>query len=269
MSNAFASIVQARPCPTFGRPVHRRGGPHRLRPGTSPHALRIPLRSGHPALQILLSSGFRFTLAVSGFRFRARVGFSIPSPFSGPRGITPAFGYSAPHSSAGGTLTLMSYKLLSTHYRGFRLLPVVHTQLRGLPSSWAGLPGGSQRGGLWLSFRKGFSCIRWLAFQSLPVHSPACWALRLRRIPPGLATYRPDGFRLPFQATRSASQISFSELYHPAHRSLGLRFADYLTMPHAKLEARMVSLFLSCRALSSPTVCRFIPALCPALSILY
>ena len=25
--NAFASIVQARPCPTFGRPVHQRGCP--------------------------------------------------------------------------------------------------------------------------------------------------------------------------------------------------------------------------------------------------
>jgi len=40
--NAFALEVQARPCPTFGRPVHL-GFPHRLRPGTSPHALRIPL----------------------------------------------------------------------------------------------------------------------------------------------------------------------------------------------------------------------------------
>src|ERR1035437_5355587 len=49
--NAFAFIVQARPCPTFGRPVHLRGGPHRLQPGTSPHALRIPPRSGHPALR--------------------------------------------------------------------------------------------------------------------------------------------------------------------------------------------------------------------------
>jgi hypothetical protein len=49
--NAFASIVQARPYPTFGRPVHRRGSPHRLRPGTSPHALRIPPRDGHPALR--------------------------------------------------------------------------------------------------------------------------------------------------------------------------------------------------------------------------
>ena len=37
--------------PTFGRPVHLRGSPHRLRPGTSPHALRIPPHGGHPALR--------------------------------------------------------------------------------------------------------------------------------------------------------------------------------------------------------------------------
>jgi hypothetical protein len=37
-----------------------------------------------------------------------------------------------------------------------------------------------------------------------------------------------------------------------------------LTATCARLEARMESLFLSCRALSSPTICRFIPALlCP------
>ena len=34
---------------------------------------------------------------VSGFRFCARLGFSIPSSFSGPRDIIPAFGYGAPH----------------------------------------------------------------------------------------------------------------------------------------------------------------------------
>jgi len=35
---------------------------------------------------------------------------------SGRRRITAAFGYSAPHSSARGTLTLLSNALLSTHY---------------------------------------------------------------------------------------------------------------------------------------------------------
>jgi hypothetical protein len=60
---------------------------------------------------------------VSGFRFRARLGFVIPSTFPGPRGITPAFGYSAPHSSARGTLTLLSNALLSAQYSRFRLTP--------------------------------------------------------------------------------------------------------------------------------------------------
>jgi hypothetical protein len=87
--NAFAPIVRARPCPAFGRPVHRRGSPHRLRPGTSPHTLRIPPHGGHPVLRSNTESGFRFTLAVSSFRFRARLGFSIPSLFSGQRGISP------------------------------------------------------------------------------------------------------------------------------------------------------------------------------------
>ncbi len=49
--SAFVSIVQTRPCLTFGRPVHLRGSPHRLRPGSSPHAFRIPSHDGHPALR--------------------------------------------------------------------------------------------------------------------------------------------------------------------------------------------------------------------------
>ena len=60
--NAFAFIVQARPCPTFGRPVPLRGSPHRLQPGTSPHALRIPPHDGHPALRELQSGGSRSAL---------------------------------------------------------------------------------------------------------------------------------------------------------------------------------------------------------------
>ena len=51
---------------------------------------------------------------------------------------------------------------------------------------------------------------------------------------------RPLGFCLPFHATRSAFQIGFSELNPPAHRSLCLRFARYLTITNAKLKARMV-----------------------------
>ena len=107
----FIPAHPARPCPTFGRPVHRRGSPHRLRPGT----LLMPF--GFHLTMDTLPSGWLVALGppwlVSSFRFRARVDFSIPSTFSGPRGITPAFGYGAPHSGARGTLTLVSNALLS------------------------------------------------------------------------------------------------------------------------------------------------------------
>jgi len=120
MKNAFASILQARPCPTFGRPVRLRGGPHRLRPGTSPQALRIPPRGGHPALRSLTRAGSRSPLAVSGFPLRARLELSIPVSLFGQRGITPAFGYDAPHPSAGGTQTLPINALPGAHYGPLR-----------------------------------------------------------------------------------------------------------------------------------------------------
>ena len=66
------------------------GCPNRLRPGTSPHALRIPPRDGHPALRSTASGGSTSVLAVSSFRLRARLDVSIPSPFSGQRGYEPA-----------------------------------------------------------------------------------------------------------------------------------------------------------------------------------
>ena len=142
--NAFAPIVRARPCPTFGRPVRLRGGPHRLRPGTSPHALRIPPRGGHPALRSLTKDGCRSALAVSGFRLRARLGISIPPFFSGQRGITPAFGYGDPHPSAGGTPTLLTNTLPSAHYEPLRhpLDPGTHGVCRaGYPRDQpSGLP---------------------------------------------------------------------------------------------------------------------------------
>ena len=114
--NAFVSIVQARPCPTFGRPVHLRGapidyGPVLLLMPFGFHLTMDTLPSGE-----LQSGGFRSALAVSGFRLRARLDFSIPSFSSGQRGITPAFGYSAPHPSARGTSTLLNNALLSAHY---------------------------------------------------------------------------------------------------------------------------------------------------------
>ena len=59
-------------------------------------------------------------MAVSGFHLRARLDFSIPSCSPGQRGITPAFGYSAPHSSAEGTSTPITHALPSAHYEPLR-----------------------------------------------------------------------------------------------------------------------------------------------------
>jgi hypothetical protein len=95
--------MQARPGPTFGRPVHRRSGLHRLRPDTSPHALRISPRGEHPALQGL---------------------------YPGRRGVTPVFGYDAPHPSVRGTSTLLNSALLGAHYGPVRLPISVHRRLR-------------------------------------------------------------------------------------------------------------------------------------------
>src|SRR5205814_2077066 len=47
----------------------------------------------------------------------------------GPRGITPAFGYGAPHPSARGTSTLLINALLSAHYAAVRLPAAVHEGL--------------------------------------------------------------------------------------------------------------------------------------------
>src|ERR1019366_4967133 len=47
----------------------------------------------------------------------------------GPRGITPAFGYGAPHPSARGTSTLLNNALLSAHYAAVRLPAAVHLGL--------------------------------------------------------------------------------------------------------------------------------------------
>jgi hypothetical protein len=69
---------------------------------------------------------------VSSFRLRARLDFSIPSCSPGQRGITPAFGYSAPHPSAEGTSTPMTHALPSAHYE-----PLRHPKAPGL--SLAGL----------------------------------------------------------------------------------------------------------------------------------
>src|SRR6202035_1053499 len=65
--------------------------------------------------------------------------FSIPSLFSGQRGVTPAFGYSAPHLGAGGTSTPLNNALLSAHYDAVRPLQNVHVRMMVLSPSRTGL----------------------------------------------------------------------------------------------------------------------------------
>ena len=63
------------------------------------------------------------------FRLSLSCPFGFPHlPFhSGQRGITPAFGYGAPHSSTGGTSTLLNNALLSARYG-----PLRHPRAPGL-----------------------------------------------------------------------------------------------------------------------------------------
>ena len=116
--NAFASIVQARPCPTFGRPVHQRDrpldyGPVLLLKPSRFHLAVDTLSSGCPVGQ---NANLGTPLGcLHCFQFRARVGGSLAS-FPGQRRVTAAFGYDAPHLSARGTLTLLIWALPSTHY---------------------------------------------------------------------------------------------------------------------------------------------------------
>src|ERR1700732_3888966 len=105
MSNAFAPIVRARPNPIFGRPVHQGSPPIDYSP-------------------ILLLKPFGFRIAPDTL--------SSDENLVGQRGITPAFGYSAPHPSAGGTLTLLIHALPSAHYGPIRH-PLVLADFPGSP----------------------------------------------------------------------------------------------------------------------------------------
>src|SRR5271169_6791117 len=117
MSNAFAPIVRARPIPIFGRPVHQGSPPIDYSP-------------------ILLLKPFGFRIAPDTL--------SSDENLVGQRGITPAFGYSAPHPSAGGTLTLLIHALPSAHYGPLRHPSAPGLSLTGvrliIPDHALGLP---------------------------------------------------------------------------------------------------------------------------------
>ena len=143
------------------------------------------------------ATGSRSALAVSGFRLRARLGFSIPPCFPGQRGITPAFGYGAPHPSAEGTSTPLTHALPSTHCGPSRH-PLVFGRLPGFAGYTAYLapaivsPG---RGGLLQLLSMSLSlCCR---FHPAEVNSRigqfsaghSAFALRLQARPSGILTF--------------------------------------------------------------------------------
>src|SRR5579863_3750911 len=119
--NAFAPIVQARPFPIFGRPVHLRDHSHRLRPGSSPQALRIPPHGGHPALRRIQIR--RFQVHLGCLQLSLSCPFRLLHPFSSlrPTRRYPCLRISAPGLGPSGTLTSLMRLLPGTHYR-----PVLH-----------------------------------------------------------------------------------------------------------------------------------------------
>ena len=92
------------------------GWPPSITARSSPQALRIPPCDGHPALRRRRGAPGP-PWPYPAFAFVPVWAVSIPSALSGQRGITPAFGYGAPHLSARGTSTLPNNALLSTHYQ--------------------------------------------------------------------------------------------------------------------------------------------------------
>ena len=138
---------------------------------------------------------------ISGFRLRASKGFSIPSYRFGQRGITPAFGYGAPHPSAGGTLTLLIHALLSAHYEPLRHPMASGLSLAGIrlviPDHALGLP-----------------VLRTLSLCTCCRHYPGAAPGRTRR------SSHPAVSAFPERVVGSACTSSFSRL---ARRSLALR----------------------------------------------
>jgi len=96
----FAPIVRARPCPTFAD--RSSSGSPSITARTSPHTFGSTSR-WNPVSGVTQRAASGSPWLYQAFA-SCPLGFSIPSPFSGHE-LTPAFGYSAPHLSAGGTST--------------------------------------------------------------------------------------------------------------------------------------------------------------------
>ena len=164
----------------------------------------------------------------------------------GPRGITPAFGYGAPHSSARGTSTLPINALLSAHYAAVRLPATVREGLiahRVLPPARRSAAGGN-----------GVSRFSRMKFLCMPGAFVSAGPSARSRIPRAAV--------LPSESPTSlASWITHFGAQYPAYRypcpTLQVRRCR---RPHMA-RGQSGSLLLLCTTLSFATSCRFIPAL--------
>jgi hypothetical protein len=186
--------VRARPSPIFGRPVHQGSPPFDYSPILllKPFGFRIApntLSSGKAR-----DGGFRSVLAVSGFRLRARLDFSIPAFSSRParhyprlRIQRPSFerrGDFNPHDSHAAQRTLRQSltSTTSVHHRLRLLASPMRTSVLCRHRSDVGSPG------------------------SRPKSFCTCQFLRPRRAVQTLALSRPSMLPSAF-ATASAPRI--------------------------------------------------------------
>jgi len=98
------------------------GSPHRLRPGTSPHALRIPPRDGHPALRSIARKWLQVRLGC--VRLLPSCPFRLLHTcfLSSASEALPPLLDMAPLIREPEGLTLPNNALLSAHYGDIRLL---------------------------------------------------------------------------------------------------------------------------------------------------
>jgi hypothetical protein len=179
------------------------GWPPRLRPGISPHAFRIPPRDGPLPSGVPQEAGSRSALAVSDFRLRARLGFTIPSFFPRPARHYPRFRIWRPSSK---------------RQRDFNppdLGAAQHTlQASPSPHRARPYPRGRPFGPHAQTTRWGFPCCRSLPLVCMPSPIPR----RNSWVPVSLTS--PEMAAFPESAVGSASASPFSR---PAQRSLPLR----------------------------------------------
>ena len=196
----------------------------------------------------LQGCGFRSTLAVSGFRLRARLGFSIPVSFLWPARHYPRV--RIPRSSFERRRDFNPHEQYAAQHT-LRRIPTPPS--RACPASAFRLPGPDCS----TQPQRRSPGSRAYGF-------PACWALRLRGTPLSLAFTAAQMLPSPSDNRVGIPNKFFGALSpSPSFPLFTLR-----SLPHdnqRKTRGQNGSLFLSCRALSSPTICRFIPAHCQSL----